>query len=208
MSQQQAAGSHIEWFFVGNFVVPLHNPFDGGDECGQGHTGDVSVLSESAKNLGVGVAVNTSPSSLPEDNIGIVHLGHGLEIRLNHVMTVSNFEDGGRILHFEHRDTEASQQIMAEFELYQEKKFDQHIVCGPHEFIVPGLIDCHIHAAQYAFTGTATDKPLMCEDGWLFKYTFPTERSMADDMTRTRHIYERLVRRTLSEGRSVVYSEQ
>jgi cytosine/adenosine deaminase-related metal-dependent hydrolase len=29
------------------------------------------------------------------------------------------------------------------------------------EFLCPGFIDLHIHAPQFIFTGTATDKPLM-----------------------------------------------
>ena len=44
-------------------------------------------------------------------------------------------------------------------------------------FCVPGFVDLHVHAPQYQFTGTATDKPLM---EWLEAYTFPAERRMAD----------------------------
>lgn len=43
----------------------------------------------------------------------------------------------------------------------------------PHQFLLPGLIDTHIHAPQFVYTGTATDIPLM---EWLQRYTFPTER--------------------------------
>lgn len=43
---------------------------------------------------------------------------------------------------------------------------------GAH-FCVPGMIDTHVHAPQYQFTGTATDLPLM---QWLQAYTFPAER--------------------------------
>jgi guanine deaminase len=32
------------------------------------------------------------------------------------------------------------------------------------QFLLPGFIDTHIHAPQYAFAGTATDTPLM---DWL-----------------------------------------
>jgi cytosine/adenosine deaminase-related metal-dependent hydrolase len=41
------------------------------------------------------------------------------------------------------------------------------------QFCVPGMIDTHVHAPQYQFTGTATDLPLM---QWLQTYTFPAER--------------------------------
>jgi len=37
---------------------------------------------------------------------------------------------------------------------------------------MPGLVDTHIHAPQYVFTGTGYDLPLL---KWLEKYTFPSE---------------------------------
>lgn len=42
----------------------------------------------------------------------------------------------------------------------------------PSEFFMPGLVDAHIHAPQYAFSGSNVDLPLL---EWLTKYTFPTE---------------------------------
>ena len=52
------------------------------------------------------------------------------------------------------------------------------------QVLVPGMIDTHIHAPQYSYTGTATDKPLM---EWLKHYTFPSERNLADpEVTRMR----------------------
>lgn len=41
------------------------------------------------------------------------------------------------------------------------------------EFFMPGLVDTHIHAPQYAFAGSNVDLPLL---DWLNKYTFPTEK--------------------------------
>ena len=32
---------------------------------------------------------------------------------------------------------------------------------GPTQFLMPGFIDCHHHAPQYSYAGTATDAPLM-----------------------------------------------
>lgn len=32
---------------------------------------------------------------------------------------------------------------------------------GPSQFLCPGFVDTHIHAPQFAYTGTATDVPLM-----------------------------------------------
>ena len=67
---------------------------------------------------------------------------------------------------------------------------------GADEFLVPGLVDCHVHAPQYAYTGTATDKPLM---EWLQHYTFPAERRCAD-CGYARRVYEALVDRLLRNG--------
>ena len=40
------------------------------------------------------------------------------------------------------------------------------------QFLMPGLVDTHIHAPQYRYTGTGYDKQLL---DWLNTYTFPTE---------------------------------
>ena len=42
-------------------------------------------------------------------------------------------------------------------------------------FLIPGLVDCHIHAPQYTYTGNGLDLPLM---QWLEQYTFPAEARM------------------------------
>jgi len=66
----------------------------------------------------------------------------------------------------------------------------------PQEFLMPGMIDTHVHAPQYQFTGTATDLPLM---EWLDQYTFPAERRCADtDFAAA--LYARLVCKLLSHG--------
>jgi len=70
------------------------------------------------------------------------------------------------------------------------------IAMAGDEFLVPGLVDCHVHAAQYAYAGTATDKPLM---DWLQHYTFPAERRCAD-VKYARDVYEKLVDRLLKNG--------
>ena len=63
-------------------------------------------------------------------------------------------------------------------------------------FLVPGLIDTHAHAPQYAQLGTGTDLPLL---EWLNKYTFPTESRFADPVF-ARRVYSDAVRRTLRNG--------
>ncbi len=42
---------------------------------------------------------------------------------------------------------------------------------------MPGMVDSHIHAPQYAYTGTHLDLPLL---EWLNKYTFPIESNFRD----------------------------
>lgn len=50
------------------------------------------------------------------------------------------------------------------------------------QFLLPGLVDTHIHAPQYAFTGTATDIPLM---EWLEVGGGDTARSRTRACVRT-----------------------
>ena len=42
---------------------------------------------------------------------------------------------------------------------------------------MPGLVDTHIHAPQYSFTGTGYDGNVV---EWLKKYTFPIEAKFKD----------------------------
>ncbi|XP_062398453.1 guanine deaminase [Sardina pilchardus] len=66
----------------------------------------------------------------------------------------------------------------------------------PHEFIMPGLVDSHIHASQYSYSGTALDLPLL---QWLNTYTFPVE-SQFKDLKFADKVYNKVVRRTLRNG--------
>uniref|UniRef100_A0A8C9WDE7 Guanine deaminase n=1 Tax=Scleropages formosus TaxID=113540 RepID=A0A8C9WDE7_SCLFO len=60
---------------------------------------------------------------------------------------------------------------------------------GPQEFFMPGLIDTHIHASQYSYTGTALDMPLL---QWLNTYTFPTEANYKD-LNFSKDVYTKVV---------------
>jgi cytosine/adenosine deaminase-related metal-dependent hydrolase len=118
-------------------------------------------------------------------------LGPGVILKLNHILTVG--ADGiitrlelARIF-FENNE----KSVIEEHEGY--------ILLKEHEFACPGLIDLHIHAPQYAFTGTATDRPLMGSNGWLETYTFPTEESFRD-LSFARQVYTGVVKKTLSMG--------
>ncbi|NXW24772.1 GUAD deaminase, partial [Circaetus pectoralis] len=65
-----------------------------------------------------------------------------------------------------------------------------------YEFFMPGMVDTHIHAPQYSFTGTRVDLPLL---QWLTTYTFPTEAKYKDSDF-AEEVYTRVVRRTLKNG--------
>ena len=45
------------------------------------------------------------------------------------------------------------------------------------QFLMPGLVDTHIHAPQYVNSGNGYDVMLL---DWLKKYTFPTEAKFKD----------------------------
>ncbi|XP_038141588.1 guanine deaminase [Cyprinodon tularosa] len=65
-----------------------------------------------------------------------------------------------------------------------------------HEFLMPGMIDTHIHASQYSYSGTALDMPLL---QWLNNYTFPVE-SRFKDLEFANKVYTQVVKRTLRNG--------
>ncbi|KAK9853899.1 hypothetical protein WJX84_011060 [Apatococcus fuscideae] len=64
------------------------------------------------------------------------------------------------------------------------------------EFLCPGFIDLHVHAPQYSYAGTATDRPLM---EWLGAYAFPREKAHADAEA-ARAEYTRLAARLAAHG--------
>ena len=63
-------------------------------------------------------------------------------------------------------------------------------------YMLPGLVDLHVHAPQYPQLGQALDEPL---EVWLGKYTFPLEARYAElDFARPR--YDALVADLLANG--------
>lgn len=54
---------------------------------------------------------------------------------------------------------------------------------------MPGLVDTHIHASQYSYSGTALDLPLL---QWLNTYTFPVEAEYKD-LTFAGKVYNKVV---------------
>lgn len=63
-------------------------------------------------------------------------------------------------------------------------------------YLLPGLIDSHVHAPQYPQLGQALDVPL---EEWLYKYTFPLEARYAD-LAFARRSYSLLVDDLISIG--------
>jgi guanine deaminase len=57
------------------------------------------------------------------------------------------------------------------------------------EFLMPGMIDTHIHAPQYPNAGLGYDMQLL---DWLKNYTFPLEKKYSDLSFATK-VYEAIV---------------
>lgn len=57
------------------------------------------------------------------------------------------------------------------------------------QFLMPGLIDTHIHAPQSVYAGTALDLTLL---DWLNRYTYPTEAKFSD-LDFATHAYKKVV---------------
>ncbi|NKN39760.1 guanine deaminase [Agrobacterium sp. a22-2] len=63
-------------------------------------------------------------------------------------------------------------------------------------YLLPGFVDCHVHAPQYPQLGSALDVPL---EVWLQKYTFPLE-ARYQDTAFARHAYGLLVEDLIANG--------
>jgi guanine deaminase len=65
-----------------------------------------------------------------------------------------------------------------------------------NQFLIPGLVDTHIHASQYAYDGAGLDLQLI---DWLNTYTFP-EESKFGNLSYAREIYNKVVDRLIISG--------
>ena len=63
-------------------------------------------------------------------------------------------------------------------------------------FVMPGLVDAHLHAPQYAFSGIGTNRPLL---EWLNEFTFPFE-AKCKELEWAQKVYNAVVARTLRAG--------
>ena len=70
------------------------------------------------------------------------------------------------------------------------------VTLPPDSVVLPGFVDLHVHAPQYAQLGQALDVPL---EVWLDKYTFPLEARYAD-LAFARPRYTALVADLLANG--------
>ena len=77
---------------------------------------------------------------------------------------------------------------------YQKEENFHHLAEG--QYFLPGFVDLHVHAPQWAQSGTALDIPLY---DWLNTYTFPLE-SKFSDLDFAKDVYEDVVRTLLSNG--------
>ncbi|XP_031834938.1 guanine deaminase isoform X2 [Nomia melanderi] len=64
------------------------------------------------------------------------------------------------------------------------------------QFLIPGFIDCHIHAVQLPNLGIGYDKQLL---EWLNTYTFPLERKYADEKFASQ-VFNAVVKHTVAQG--------
>lgn len=64
------------------------------------------------------------------------------------------------------------------------------------QYFLPGFVDLHVHAPQWAQSGTALDIPLF---DWLNTYTFPIE-SRFSDLVFAKEVYEDVVSTLLANG--------
>ncbi|QUG40191.1 guanine deaminase [Psychrobacillus sp. INOP01] len=69
-----------------------------------------------------------------------------------------------------------------------------------HQYFLPGFVDLHVHAPQWAQAGTALDIPL---NDWLNTYTFPIE-SKFSDLDFAKKVYHDVVSTLLANGTTTV----
>jgi guanine deaminase len=66
----------------------------------------------------------------------------------------------------------------------------------PGHFVLPGMVDLHVHAPQWPQLGKALDLPL---EDWLQRFTFPLEARYAD-VAFAAQVYDSLVASLLANG--------
>src|ERR1700761_6160411 len=85
---------------------------------------------------------------------------------------------------------------LAEREIQRFAATNNLVTFGADQYLLPGLVDMHIHAPQWPQLGKALDLPL---EEWLQTHTFPLEARYADT-TFAQAVYESLVGGLLANG--------
>jgi guanine deaminase len=70
------------------------------------------------------------------------------------------------------------------------------VTLGPKHYVLPGMVDLHVHAPQWPQLGKALDLPL---EEWLQQFTFPLEARYSDTAY-AQQVYESLVANLLANG--------
>ncbi|WP_108945751.1 guanine deaminase [Shewanella halifaxensis] len=96
--------------------------------------------------------------------------------------------------------TEADVEFQTQVSFFSSKS--KLIELSSSQYLMPGMVDLHVHAPQFPQAGKGLDLPLY---DWLQDYTFPLEAKFAD-MDFTKQIYPSLVKSLLANGTtSAVY---
>nr|WP_314064820.1 guanine deaminase [uncultured Vagococcus sp.] len=100
-------------------------------------------------------------------------------------------DDHGVIAEVIERKESSYDSILAKYE-----QSEYFIALGENEYLLPGMVDLHIHAPQWAQSGTALDIPLA---DWLHTYTFPLEAKYSN-LAFADQVYSDLVAQLLGAG--------
>ncbi|ORC90147.1 guanine deaminase [Trypanosoma theileri] len=114
---------------------------------------------------------------------------HELEV-LRDILMVVNDADGTikRIVHSSESDYKNIRE--------EATSTGKLITLGPGQFLIPGLVDLHIHAPQWPQLGKALHLPL---NAWLQEKTFPLEAKYKD-VNFAKKVYTSLVETLLANG--------
>ena len=112
---------------------------------------------------------------------------------LEELTTIEN----GYVVVENHRVIGAFEQLPEEYRNCEVQDFG-------HRLILPGFVDLHFHAPQFANRGLGLDKELL---PWLEEYTFP-EESKFKDLSYAKEIYPQVVHALWKNGttRSVIFA--
>ncbi len=96
------------------------------------------------------------------------------------------------------------EQVVGTYAALPEEYQDLEVIDYGHRLILPGFVDLHFHAPQFANRGLGLDKELL---PWLEDYTFP-EESKFKDLSYAKEIYPQVVHSLWKNGttRSVIFA--